>query len=191
MSIGTCSPRWSQEGCEVRMGREADQKSRCVHCRTDVLVPASYADGDHIKCGACGTGHRVVRSNNIVRLVVADVAPLRETLRQNDQRLRILEADLRDARASLGIGINGLLIGLLYVVVKVAWDEEQITRGLIITAVVIASIVGILLELANFFLLAKRTKMTRLGEEIAQLNQDSRELRRQIREASMPGRPPG
>jgi hypothetical protein len=171
------------------MVQGAEQKGRCVHCRTDVLVPASYADGDHIKCGACDTGHRVVRTNNALRLVIADVAPLRETLRQNDQRLRVLEAELSDARASMGLGVNGLLIGLLYLVVKIAWDEEPLTKGLIATAVVIAALVGVALETANFFFLQKRTKMTRLTEEIEQINQDSRELRRQIRESSAGGRP--
>jgi hypothetical protein len=170
------------------MEQGTEQKGRCVHCRTDVLVPASYADGDHIKCGACDTGHRVVRTNNALRLVIADVAPLRETLRQNDQRLRILEGEMRDARASFGLGANGLGIGVIYLLVKVAWDEETVTQGLIVTAVVIALVVGVLLELANFFFLQKRQKMTRLTEEIEQLNQDSRELRRQIREASMGSR---
>jgi hypothetical protein len=166
------------------MVQGTEQKGRCVHCRTDVLVPATYADGDHIKCGACDTGHRVVRTNNGLRLVIADVAPLRETLRQNDQRLSILETELRDARASLGLGVNGLLIGLLYIVVKIALDEEPLTKALIVTAAVIAVLVGTALELANFFFLQKRAKMTRLTAEIEQLNQDSRELRRQIREAS-------
>ena len=172
------------------MAQGAEQKGRCVHCRTDILVPASYADGDHIKCGACDTGHRVVRTNNGMRLVIADVAPLRETLRQNDQRLRVLEAEFSDARASLGLGVNGLLIGLLYIIVKIAWDAEPLTKGLIVTAVVIAVLVGVALELANFFFLQKRTKMMRLGEEIEQLNQDSRELRRQIRESSAGSRNP-
>lgn len=166
------------------MVQGAEQRGRCVHCRTDVAVPASYAEGDHIKCGACDTGHRVLRTNNVLRLVIADVTPLRETLRQNDQRLRILEAELRDARASLGIGVNGILIGLLYVVVKIAVDEQPLTKGLVTMAAVIAVLVGVALELANFFFLQKRAKMTRLHEEIEQLSQDSRDLRRQIRESS-------
>jgi hypothetical protein len=166
------------------MVQGAEQKGRCVHCRTDVIVPASYAEGDHIKCGACDTGHRVTRTNNVLRLVIADVSPLRETLRQNDQRLRILEAELRDARASLGLGVNGLGVGVIYLLVKLAWDDAPATKGLFIMAGVIAVLVGAGLELANFFFLQKRTKMTRLTEEIEQVNQDSRELRRQIRESS-------
>ena len=35
------------------------QKARCVHCREDVTVPDHYAHGDHVKCGACGTKHKV------------------------------------------------------------------------------------------------------------------------------------
>jgi hypothetical protein len=161
-----------------------DQKGRCVHCRMDILVPASYADGDHIKCGACDTGHRVLRTGNLVRLVIADVAPLRETLRMNEQRLRKMEDELQRARASFGIGVNGLGVGVLYVLVKVAWEEEAISTGLIVTAVFIAIGVGVLLELANFFFLQKRAAMARLNEEIAQLTADIRETRRLIREAS-------
>jgi hypothetical protein len=169
----------------VRMAQKAEQKGRCVHCRTDILVPASYADGDHIKCGTCDTGHRVARVNNVLRLVVADVAPLRETLRMNDQRLRALEGEMREARASVGLGAYGLGIGVIYVLVKVAWEDQIVDKELILTAVVIAVLVGVMLELANFFFLQKRNAIVRLTDEIEQLNQDSRELRRQIREASM------
>ena len=65
----------------------------------------------------------------------------------------------------------------------------SITAGMATIAIVIAVAVGALLELSNFFFLQKRTKITRLGEEIEQVNQDSRELRRQIRESSMGNRP--
>src|SRR5438034_645918 len=114
----------------VRMEQKAEQKGRCVHCRTDVIVPATYDEGDHIKCGACDTGHRVVRVNNVLRLVIADVTPLRETLRQNEQRLRNLEAELKDARASFGIGSLGIGVGVIYLLVKVAWENAAITAGM-------------------------------------------------------------
>lgn len=161
-----------------------EQKARCVHCRTDVRVPESYADGDHIKCGACGTGHRVLRSETGLRLVLADVGPLRDNLRTNEQRLNNLAQDLREARASFGIGVNGLGIGVIYLLVKVAWEDKPLTQELCVTAGIIAVLVGILLEAANALFLQKRKAIVQISSEIERLETESRELRRRIREGT-------
>ena len=106
-----------------------EPKARCVNCRTDIDVPASYTDGDHIKCGACGMQHRVQRTNGMLRLVVADVAPLREALRTNEQRLERLANELHAARGSFGIGANGMGVGVIYLLIKVAWDDLLLSRA--------------------------------------------------------------
>ena len=133
-----------------------EQKGRCVHCRTDVSVPDSYADGDHIKCGACGTQHRVLRTGPQVRLVISDVGPLREELRAHQQRIARLENELGAARGSFGIGVNGFGLGIIYLLVQVAWEQQDLTQPLVINAVLIGLGTGILLELANFLFLSKR-----------------------------------
>ena len=69
------------------------ERARCVHCRSDITVPPSYAHGDHIKCGTCATKHKVVRGD-VLRLVIADVAPLREAL--FDNRRQIESGEIRD-----------------------------------------------------------------------------------------------
>ena len=76
------------------------QKARCVHCRTEVSVPDTYAHGDHIKCGTCGTKHKVSRGE-VMRIVLADVTPLREALRENERMVERLEDEIRGARRSL------------------------------------------------------------------------------------------
>jgi hypothetical protein len=74
------------------------QRARCVHCRAMVTVPDSYQHGDHIKCGGCGTQHKVARGE-VLRLVLADLAPLRESLSSNEILVDRLESEMRDARA--------------------------------------------------------------------------------------------
>jgi hypothetical protein len=161
-----------------------EQKGRCVHCRTDITVPDSYADGDHIKCGACGTQHRVVRSTGVLRLVIADVAPLREELRANEQRIARLENELGAARGSLGIGVNGLGVGVIYVLWQLVSKEADLTTELIITAAGIAVGTGLVFELANFLFLAKRKLLNQLNTDIRLIRDESKELQRKIREAS-------
>ena len=75
------------------------QKARCVHCRTEVSVPDTYAHGDHIKCGTCGTKHKVSRGE-VMRIVLADVTPLREALRENERMVERLEDEIRFRRAA-------------------------------------------------------------------------------------------
>jgi hypothetical protein len=161
-----------------------EQKAPCVHCRTDVIVPASYADGDHIKCGACGTQHRVVRGNGAVRLVIADVAPLREALRSHEQRIESIENQLHAARGSFGIGANGFGVAVIYVLLKVAWEELPLTREVLVNGAVVGVITGFFLELANFLFLSKRRLLNQLGEELATMEEEARDLKKKIRDAS-------
>jgi hypothetical protein len=158
-------------------------KARCVNCREEIAVADRYAHGDHIKCGVCSTKHKVVRGDRL-RLVIADVGPLREALAQNERLVERLEAELAHARASLGIGANGFGIGLIYALYQVGVNGAPIGTRLLWTALGIAVFSGVLLEAANWSFLAKRSAMTRLGAELDEARTESQKLRQQIREAS-------
>lgn len=158
------------------------QKARCVHCRTEVAVPDSYTHGDHIKCGTCGTKHKVSRGD-VMRLVLADVTPLREALQENERMVERLEDEIRGARRSLGIGVNGLGIGVLYAIVQVGLNDAAITTRLAWNSLGIALLVGIGLEMANHLFLAKRQRIHRLTEELREAREAGRQLQKVIREA--------
>jgi hypothetical protein len=160
------------------------QSARCPACRAQVLVEARDSHGDQIHCDNCKGAFRVVRRDTAVRLVHADVGPLRDELRDIQGRTGALESELKSAKASLGIGVNGLGLGLLYVVAKVALENALITREMIWIAVAIAVVTGLLLELTNLFFLAKHKAMLRLSSEIRQAQREARRLRQIIREAS-------
>jgi hypothetical protein len=158
-------------------------KARCVNCREEISIAERYAHGDHIKCGVCSTKHKVVRGDRL-RLVIADVGPLRDALAQNDRLVERLEAELAHARASLGIGANGIGIGVAYAVYQVGWNGAPIGTGLLWTSLGIAIFAGVLLEAANWSFLAKRSAMTRIGHELDEARAEGQKLRQQIREAS-------
>jgi hypothetical protein len=155
----------------------------CVHCREDVSIPDHYAHGDHVKCGKCGTKHKVVRGDRL-RLVLADVGPLRDALAQNERLVERLEADLRQAQASLGIGANGFGIGLIYALYQVGVDGEPIGKGLLFESLAVALVSGLLLEAANWSFLAKRHAIMRIGRELDEARSDGAKLRQRIREAT-------
>jgi uncharacterized membrane protein len=157
--------------------------ARCISCRSEVSVPDSYADGAQISCGTCSTQLRIVRTGGL-RLVIADPLALRETLRQVKLDISQANRELQAARASWGIGVNGLGIGVLYVIAKVALEERPLNQGLIVEAVVLSVIVGILLELVNSLFLAKRQTVSRLTEQIRLATAEQKELERKIRESS-------
>jgi hypothetical protein len=159
------------------------QKAHCVHCRADVSVPDSYAHGDHIKCGACNTQHKVVRSDKAVRLVMADIGPLREAYQANQALVERLEAELRAARGSFGIGANGFGIGVAYFLWKVAGQEHTPDATLVWQSVMLAVFSGLFLEFLNFMFLAKRKKISRLNNEIREAEDDGRGIQKKIREA--------
>jgi predicted RNA-binding Zn-ribbon protein involved in translation (DUF1610 family) len=160
------------------------QKARCAECRSEISVPATYAHGDHVKCPTCGTRHKVVRSGEAVRLVLADTTPIKEALRANEAQVTRLEAELRHARASFGVGVNGIGIGVAYAIWQVGFKDRPIELGLVWEVVGVAVLCGVLLELANFFFLAKRKQMSRLNREIEEVRTEGRALQQKLREAS-------
>ena len=158
-------------------------KARCVHCREEISVADRYAHGDHIKCGVCGTKHKVVRGDRL-RLVIADVGPLRDALAQNEKLVERLEAELSHARASFGIGANGIGIGLIYALYQVGVNGVPIDKGLGVATLMVAVVSGLLLEAANWSFLAKRNALMRIGHELDEARAEGQKLRQQIREAT-------
>lgn len=158
------------------------QKARCVHCRAEVVVPDAYAHGDHIKCGSCGTKHKVSRGETL-RIVLADVAPLREALADNVRLVERLEDEIQGARRSLGIGVNGLGIGVLYAIVQVGVNDRAISTALGWESFAVAVVVGVALELANHMFLAKRQRIERLSADLKEARDAGRHLQKVIREA--------
>jgi hypothetical protein len=157
--------------------------ARCISCRSEVSVPDTYADGSQIDCSNCGSQLRVVRAGGL-RLVVGDPRVLQESLRRINLDIAQATRELQTARASWGIGVNGLGIGVLYVVARVALDQREFDRTLIVEAVVLSVIVGVLLEVANTLFLAKRQTISRLTEQIRLAVAEQRELQRKLRESS-------
>ena len=155
----------------------------CVNCREAIAVPDRYAHGDHIVCGACRTKHKVVRGDRL-RLVLADVGPLRDALGQNQQIVNRLEAELAHARASFGIGANGIGIGVAFAVYQVGWRGAALSTNLLLGAVGIAILSGLLLEAANWSFLAKRSAITRITEELEEARSEGVRIRHQLREAT-------
>jgi hypothetical protein len=162
---------------------EKPSAPRCGNCRAEITVPDSYAQGDQIKCSTCGSPHRVVRGD-VLRLVLLDVEPLKGALREAQDRLARLEDEMRGARANLGIGVNGLGLGLIFVLVKIVWEEQLLSTELILKAAAIALGSGVLLELMNFFFLAKRRRIVHLTAEIAAGKGEVAQLRQRLREAT-------
>jgi hypothetical protein len=161
----------------------AVQKARCVYCRTDVSVPDTYAHGDHIKCATCGTRHKVQRGD-VLKLVIADVAPLREALRANEQLIERLEDEMRKVRRNIGIGANGLWLGIGFAVWQVVLNEQPIDFDLAWQTVAVALAAGFALELLNFLFLSKRRAISRLGAELEEARAEGRQLQQKIRDAS-------
>jgi hypothetical protein len=157
--------------------------TRCVHCKVPISVPDQYAHGDHIKCGACGTKHKVVRGDQ-VRLVLADPAPVRDALSQNEHLTAKLEEDLRRAQRSLGIGANGLALALAYAVYEVGVQHEPLSRGLVAEAAILALVTAVLLEFANWSFLGKRRRITVLSRELEEARAEGVRLRTILRDAA-------
>lgn len=159
------------------------RNARCLNCRSDVSVPDSYADGSQIDCGNCAGHLRIIRTGGL-RLVIADLAPFREMLKERKLLVAETTRDLQKARASWGIGVNGLGVGVLYVVARVALEERELNQGLLIEAVVISILVGIILEVANALFLAKRQAVSRLTQQLSEALADQKDIERKIRESS-------
>jgi hypothetical protein len=161
---------------------EHSQRARCIHCRADVVVPDSYAQGDHIKCGSCGTKHKIVRGE-VLRIVIADATPLKDALSANRSLVERLESERSKARGSFGLGVYGLGLALIYVVYQVGQKDRLVSTELALEALGVAIVSGVILELANYLFLAKRQKIARLSDEIAEARKESRLLEQKIREA--------
>jgi hypothetical protein len=148
------------------------------------MVPNNFADGDVMQCAVCRMSLKITHTTaGLLRLVIADVGPLRDEMKSIEQRVAGLELDLRRARASLGIGANGFGLGVLYVIAQVMAEDKDLSRGLLLNAAAIAVVSGIGLELANFFFLAKRREMSRLSGEIDEATSEIRQLQSKIRES--------
>jgi len=160
-------------------------KGRCMHCRADILVPDTYHHGDHVKCGQCGTRHKVSRGEREgVRLVLADVGPLRDALKANQSMVGRLEDELRGARHSMGLGANGIGLGVAYLIWQVALKDQPMSTHLVWQAVMVGLAAGAALELLNYIALAKRKAITRLSGELEEAREEGRALQQKIREAS-------
>jgi DNA-directed RNA polymerase subunit RPC12/RpoP len=162
---------------------EAVHKLRCAHCRSEIAVPDSYQQGDHVKCGSCGMRHKVSRGEGALRLVIADVGPLRDALQANHSLVDRLDAELRHARGSFGLGVNGFGVALAYALWQIMRKEHPIDIGLAWEAAGVAIVSGLALEAANFFFLAKRQRLRRLSDEIDEARTEGRSLEQKIREA--------
>jgi hypothetical protein len=155
---------------------------KCLNCKGQVDVPNTFEDGEVFDCGLCGTALKIIRKGGL-RLVINDLTPLKEELRGYQGRIHELQRELTKARASFGIGANGLGLGVLYVVAQVALEEKPLDSALIGMGVAISLITGALLELANLLFLAKRREMTRIGEEITQVQAEMAETQRKIKDS--------
>ena len=160
-------------------------KGRCVHCRADILVPDSYHHGDHVKCGQCGTRHKVVRGEREgVRLVLADIGPLRDALQSNQAMVGRLEDELRGARHSIGLGANGIGIAVAYLIWQVALHDQPLSTELLWRAAMVGIGSGIFLELLNYLALAKRKQIRRISAELEETREEGRSLQQKLRDAS-------
>jgi hypothetical protein len=157
-------------------------KARCVNCRSEVVVPDTYASGDHIKCGVCNTQHKVQRGD-VLRLVLADLEPVRQAYKDNERRIRDLESEIVRARGSLGLGANGLGVGVAYVIYQIGLKEQPWSTDLLLHGAYAAIGSAVLLEVANYLFLAKRAKISRLSEDISVLRGEGKVLQQRIREA--------
>jgi hypothetical protein len=157
--------------------------ARCAGCPAEVNVPASYAHGDIIRCGICGTSLRVVRGDRL-RLVPSDLAPLKSALDDLAARRERLEDELRGARGHLGFGLHGLWIGLIYVLYQVTLNEHGLSVALLASGVGISILCAVLLEVLNFLFMAKRIRIERLSSEIEELQQEETAARHRLREAT-------
>lgn len=157
---------------------------KCLNCRSEVMVPNTFADGDTMQCGVCGTGLKIHRSGGgTLRLVISDVGPLRDEMKVIQQRVGGLQSDLQQARASFGIGANGFGVGIVYLIAQVMLEDKNLSRELLLYAAAIAIVSGIALELANFFFLAKRREMSRISGEIAEAQKEINSIQQKIRDS--------
>jgi hypothetical protein len=161
---------------------EKNTTAHCANCPAEVSVPDSYSHGDIIRCGICGATNRILRGDAL-RLVLGDVAPLKAALKDLQDRRERLEDELQGARGRLGIGVQGLYAGLIYVLYQLALREQTWSVGLIAWGLAISLVAAVALEVMNYLFLSKRHRMQRLSDEIAALRAEESGMRHRLREA--------
>jgi hypothetical protein len=157
--------------------------ARCPNCRGEVNVPTGFTHGDHIKCSSCGTGLKVSRGEAL-RLLYADISPLKDALRESQERIERLEDELRGARGSVGMGVHGLYVGAFYVGYQLFIKDQDLRLGLFAAGLGLAAGIAVALEVLNYFFLTKRKRITRLAAEVEDERRHGRELRQRLRDAT-------
>jgi hypothetical protein len=92
---------------------EGRSKARCTNCRTDAEVPASFTNGDHIRCGVCGTEHTVFRGRGKSLALRGAEGPRGGALGRR--------------RALLPFALEGLVAGMLYLAWETAMTGNPLT----------------------------------------------------------------
>ena len=88
------------------------------------------------------------------------------------------------ARHSIGLGANGVGIGVAFFLYKVAIENHPVNVDLLWSAALVALGTGIALELLNYVALAKRQAIRRITSDLDDARAESRALQQKIREAS-------
>ena len=120
--------------------------------------------------------------------MIADLNSLKVTLRESRRQIAETNRQLQQAHASWGIGVNGLGLGVLYVVARVALEGRGLDQRLMLEAAAIAVVVGILLEFANYMFLAKRSTIARLSKQLKREVDEQRDVERKLKESARQGR---
>jgi hypothetical protein len=120
----------------------------------------------------------------VLRLVIADVGPLKEALFDIRRVIERIEDELRGARRSFGIGANGIGLGVVYAVYQVAINEQSLSQQLLLASIGVGLASGVFLEAVNYLFMAKRQRIRRLSAELDEARANGRQLEKQIREAS-------
>jgi hypothetical protein len=157
-------------------------KPRCVHCRSEVTVPPGYAHGDHVKCPQCGTRHRISRGDG-VRLVLADVTPLREALESNRQLVARLQNDLQRTIMTFGLAANGLVVGIFYVFFRAFLQGAPVDMRVIAQALGLSLAAAVVIEIVNYLYLGKRRRIDQIKADIEEARAEAGQLQQKIREA--------
>ena len=70
----------------------------------------------------------------------------------------------------MGIGVNGLGIGVIYLLVQVAWEEEALTTALLVNAAVIAAGTGLVFGIYPAIRASRLNPIEALRYEVTGLN---------------------
>ena len=84
----------------------------------------------------------------------------------------------------LGIGANGVGVGVAYFLYQIAFHERTIDTSLAWEAAGVGLFAGIVLELVNFLFLSKRQRIRRLSADLDEAREEGRRLQKLLREAN-------